>query len=69
MIVRGKFSFVANLPSDQAVRLRRFKDNHRLTSAEVIIYLMNRAGLDPEGEEITLIDYATLMPRKEKNIR
>lgn len=64
MTTRGKFSFMANLPGDQAVRLRRFKDNHRLTSAEVIIYLMNRAGIDPEGEEITMIDYSTLTPRK-----
>ncbi|MBX8826266.1 hypothetical protein [Ochrobactrum sp. SFR4] len=55
---------MANLPGDQALRLRRFKENHRLTSAEVIIYLMNRAGLDPEGGEITMIDYSTLTPRK-----
>lgn len=64
MTTRAKFAFVANLPVDQALRLRRFKDNHRLTSAEVIVYLMNRADLDPEGEEITVIDYGTLTPRR-----
>lgn len=63
MTTRAKVSFVANLPVDQAMRLRRLKDNHRLTSAEVVIYLMNRAGIDPEGEDITMIDYETLTPR------
>lgn len=55
---------MANLPVREAIRLRRFKEHHRLTNAEVIIYLMNRAGIDPEGEEQTLIDYATLTPRR-----
>ncbi|OCJ11464.1 hypothetical protein A6U87_27360 [Rhizobium sp. AC44/96] len=48
------------LPRDQSDRMKNFKKNHRLSVGEMLIFMMDNAGVATDGNTRLLIDYETL---------
>ena len=46
------------LPREEAARVETFKKLHRLPTGDLYVFLMNITGIDAEGSNRVLVDYA-----------
>lgn len=53
------------MPLTESTRLRRFKDSHRLSMGELLVFLMDEAGIAPDGDTLVWIDYENLTIRQQ----
>lgn len=51
------------IPASEAARFKTFKTTNRLAYSEVVMFLLDEAGIAPDGESVFWINYQTLTVR------